>query len=1056
MIHINVVGQQMKACTSLNGFVSGSQEFVRFKFNLSEEWSGLKVFAQFVQNGTGYNQYLDKDNCVYLPAEIKAGRCTLVLYGSLNSVIATANCLTFVIDNNHIISDAQSTEISESLYNQLVSKFNELERNVESFVNNEDVTKAINDAVSQEISEYLDSGKLAYLTIQDGSIDERKLDEGVVDILESVAVSNNNKKTVNGEIITISDTSPLKHELSVNLKSDTITDFSNITVFRYGKNLFNALAVVNYGGGNAFDTLEATENKIIATRSNTGMKVSNNDKSNHTTLFSLIPSTEFIYITPGQYIFSATITTENDKIFDDYNLSPNTIIWYINNKTLKTFKLGHSLDKKEVSLLLDVKESGYLKASYYRSSGGLMPEDRWEDSIYKVIIENPQLEMGSVATDYEPYVESQSVTANVDGTTEGLTSVYPTMSILSNSDSVKINCEYNADKVDQEYNPKSKNAQSGIAVDEALSSKAEQSTIDDMRWRSISANALTWVIGTLNPSLGNEGVSTTRLRSDYVYLEAGSVIKSDGNYIVVYYYDSDRLYLEGLETSWIKDSITIERTGYVRILLRFADSSTVTEENKSTLIDGTKLSLQFGDVSMATIKEMFKEQSSKITISRAFNADDFIGGSLTNGLPTTVNPISRIYTDNYFLINEGDIIKFDNSLNTIYRILVAYYDSDKNFISQTSWKTSDIISTQNGYVRIVIGTNNYTEIADDYNTVASMVTIDSGLNDKMSTIEGAFYNISDKLEGFTSYADKFDYLTKVAEFASLYKNTGKIDSFLYFTDPHLLSVGDTTKFYDKFVNYTEVLGEFYNRTPTTFVLCNGDWLEWNDTQENALYKLSIMTGQMKKLFGENYYPAFGNHDNNYQGDKTNGEPTLSNSVIKNVMFPFQNSMYYRFEGQTGSFYVLDSGSDQSSAMTDYRWEQIDWLANDLKTSDKQYSAISMHIIWGSAGTNMLTTDITPFATNVNTIIEAYNNRSIITLNSIEYDFTGCSGKVYFIIGGHGHVDNVDTENYAVPMILTLAMYYGTSPSFDMVLVDWEGGALNMVRVGTGENRTISI
>ena len=119
-ILINVSKQRLKLATNLKKYVSGSQEFVRFVFGLNSYWRDLLAFAQFAQNGNTYNRYLDDENAVYLPSEIVAGECTLTLFGSGNNVIATTNYLTLTIDENILVSDASSTDISESLYEQLV------------------------------------------------------------------------------------------------------------------------------------------------------------------------------------------------------------------------------------------------------------------------------------------------------------------------------------------------------------------------------------------------------------------------------------------------------------------------------------------------------------------------------------------------------------------------------------------------------------------------------------------------------------------------------------------------------------------------------------------------------------------------------------------------------------------------------------------------------------------------------------------------------------------------------------------------------------------------
>lgn len=44
-ILVNVVNQKMYVSSNADGLVAGSQQFVKFKFNLSEEWNGLMVFA---------------------------------------------------------------------------------------------------------------------------------------------------------------------------------------------------------------------------------------------------------------------------------------------------------------------------------------------------------------------------------------------------------------------------------------------------------------------------------------------------------------------------------------------------------------------------------------------------------------------------------------------------------------------------------------------------------------------------------------------------------------------------------------------------------------------------------------------------------------------------------------------------------------------------------------------------------------------------------------------------------------------------------------------------
>lgn len=134
-ILVNVINQRLKIATNQLDYVSGTQEFVRFTFNfLDSSWSGLTTLAQFSQGDKSYNTYLNSDNSVYLPAEIKAGKCTLMIYGTGGTIIGTSNSITLTINDSGFVSDASSTEITESLYQQLVDRVNEYTNAISSKV----------------------------------------------------------------------------------------------------------------------------------------------------------------------------------------------------------------------------------------------------------------------------------------------------------------------------------------------------------------------------------------------------------------------------------------------------------------------------------------------------------------------------------------------------------------------------------------------------------------------------------------------------------------------------------------------------------------------------------------------------------------------------------------------------------------------------------------------------------------------------------------------------------------------------------------------------------
>lgn len=443
-------------------------------------------------------------------------------------------------------------------------------------------------------------------------------------------------------------------------------------------------------------------------------------------------------------------------------------------------------------------------------------------------------------------------------------------------------------------------------------------------------------------------------------------------------------------------------------------------------------------VYFANAKELTKTNSDGLfdyTLSTA----DILKGTLVNGVPDD-NNASRIYS-RQFIVKSGDYISFNNEFDEKLRYLIAMYNDDGSFDSQTDWKTVSHIFTTDKIIRIVVGTSDYSTIdSASYESVANTTTLHL-------SIDNQFRGLMDSPAYVAPVSDP-DHDTKTQEYASTYLGVGNATSFVFFTDPHVLSAGTKAAFYEKLYKYTGLIGEYYNKLATSFVICGGDWLEWQDTPTMALWKLNLMTGRMKELFGDRYYPIFGNHDNNYQGTQT-----LSKDIVRDVMFPYWEHAYYTFKTPEARFYIMDSGTDYDTSMTadSDRWVQIAWLANQLIENDDQHSAVCTHILWNTTSD----TSITPFADNIQKLIGAYNGHTSITLNGMTYDFSGCTGKVGFVLGGHIHQDKYDTTNYAVPVIARLNTQSGNG-SFDLAIADWTHGKLKMIRVGSGSNSTFDI
>lgn len=306
-----------------------------------------------------------------------------------------------------------------------------------------------------------------------------------------------------------------------------------------------------------------------------------------------------------------------------------------------------------------------------------------------------------------------------------------------------------------------------------------------------------------------------------------------------------------------------------------------------------------------------------------------------------------------------------------------------------------------------------------------------------------------------------DHLSKDArpafnKFTSLVKRGNISDSFLFFTDPHLL--GASNKFSEdercQLLGAFDLAKELYDTLKLGFCLCGGDWLNYGDTQEMAKEKLLFADRQMK-LFFPAYFKMMGNHDTNYQGivseeDKTRGD--LSRSFADKEYFFETGSAYYSFCGNKTRFFILDSGLDWSVSMDDYRWEQMHWLADQLQNNHYEHIAIGIHMFYTDSG------KLTSMSELLISICDAYNSNQILTIQNTIYDYSLTKGKIYFILAGHNHSDGLTYvgKESNLPIIRTVNFNKEGSWSFDICAINYQNKKLDLIRVGLGEDRRIEL
>lgn len=328
------------------------------------------------------------------------------------------------------------------------------------------------------------------------------------------------------------------------------------------------------------------------------------------------------------------------------------------------------------------------------------------------------------------------------------------------------------------------------------------------------------------------------------------------------------------------------------------------------------------------------------------------------------------------------------------------------------------------------------------------------------------YNAIDALKGkdeilanikrntFISTFCEEDVKVKADEYCAMLNNSNIVENFIFFTDQHYGSQDGLSMDTELMQSHINIIEKYFNATPTDFVMSGGDWLNKGDTQVQACAKLGYIDGFMNAKF-KKYYPILGNHDTNNQGIANEGAAAysgvLSNETIANLWFRNWGKNYYDFQTARVHWIILDTQHDFAPEMNDYKWQQIAWLGERLKANVYSNVVIAFHIYWQQESNN----EISPITNNALNMAAAFNNKTTITLNGVVYDFSQTQGMVRCAICGHSHKD-FNLMHNGIPVIATDRTGTSAIPTFDFVCLDFTNKKFKSVRVGSGENREISI
>ena len=207
--------------------------------------------------------------------------------------------------------------------------------------------------------------------------------------------------------------------------SPYIADFSSMTLKKCGKNLFDTVNAVKLNGRSSFSV---TNNKIMASQSVTQTYQSAN------VLISQSLIGKNITLSAKSNTSGANVAQLRIQWVSDIGVASGNMILGIPDSTGKIVVTG------TVPIQPDETHNNLCLMFYSNATGTLE-----NNTTYIATYSDIQIELGSTATEYEPYKTATEYTPAADGTVLGVKSLYPTTTLMTDMAGAIIEAEYNRD-----------------------------------------------------------------------------------------------------------------------------------------------------------------------------------------------------------------------------------------------------------------------------------------------------------------------------------------------------------------------------------------------------------------------------------------------------------------------------------------------------------------------------------------------------------------------------------------------------------------------------------
>lgn len=299
---------------------------------------------------------------------------------------------------------------------------------------------------------------------------------------------------------------------------------------------------------------------------------------------------------------------------------------------------------------------------------------------------------------------------------------------------------------------------------------------------------------------------------------------------------------------------------------------------------------------------------------------------------------------------------------------------------------------------------------------------------------------------------KADKIREVMEAAGRNKS-----AFLFYTDVHWTSGEKKAPMLLKYL---------YNNTPINKTIFGGDIVDSESTDRDVMKYLWEWRKQIREL--PNHHSVVGNHDDG-NGNNNN---MFSTDYIYSFLLASEETPNIVQGGDM--YYYIDEPCEKTrylyldTAYIGIKSSQTAFIKEALKTAPDNWHIVAISHIWYASDYNQYTVRPIPivgYGTGVESIVNLFDD-----YNARQGEFSSCTAKVEFCIGGHCHRDYVGRTTGGIPIILCetdshhnrsgLIDTVGTTSesSVNAIIADYgaETPKVNIIRIGRGKNFEVSL